>query len=230
MLQVIVSDQAYRILNLLKNWRQKSTLDELILQLAQEEVPLYTSSSLSTGDSITERDDSSNTKTGSQQNPDRLVSDWIMEREAYSSNSYRGKSATLTKFTESDGEYYSLVGGNPEDFFFTKITSVRINSVQVKNLSWVGIIRSMLVAINRLGVTDIRPSYCNWVSGFKTEHGWLYARELNMSIQRHDAYRSCKQIADLALRYKIPVEVKVTWRKKGKYPYCKGKLRVDPRN
>ncbi len=228
MIKISVSEKALRLLRMLQNWRQNGTLDELVSQLAKEELSPNNYSSLGVGSPNVDRSYVTEPEVDPQHPPAKIVSDWIFETD--SSNNDGNKSSSITKLTEPDGEYYDLIGGCPEDFFFTKIISVKINSIPYKELTWIGLIRSMLAAVKQLGFKHISSRHGCWVDGRKTKDGWKHFRELNMSIHRTDAYRSGKQIADLALRYKIPVEVKITWKKKGKYPFCKGLLRIDPRN
>lgn len=229
MIKVLLSEKAIRLLRILRNWRHNSTLDELVSELAQEELPISTSSPLRTGGSAIDRSDSILTGLIPPQSPIQIVSDWVTERDSGNTSGYQDKLGSLTKLTEPDGEYYNLVGGSTEDYYFTKIIYASVDSVPVKKLSWAGLLRSMLVAIKYTGVTNIQSDHCCWVNGRKIGHGWEYARELNMSIQGTNAFDRCKQVADLALRYNIPIEIKVTWGKKGKYPYRNGLLRIEPR-
>ena len=228
MYSISVSEHTLKLLTVLKKWRHNADLDELVADLASKEIPSYHSASLEGGNYDSSVVGIIDIEGGEISPTDRIISDWINGHEKKSSNGERGKSSQLSKVIEPDGEFFDLVNGSAKDFYFTKILSTKINSKPVKNLSWIGITEALLVTLDQLGLSNIWSNYGNWVDGHLTLSGWQYVRQLNISIHRVDAYRSWLQIADIALRYNVSVEIKVMWKEKGMYPRKKGLLRIQP--
>lgn len=230
MMKVKVSDRAFRMLTMLKNWYHQNSIDDLISKLAIESVNDERTAALGTQETYSNLVDSSSEATPIGDSNNRIVSEWITKSEPKPAGSERRSSAFLDTITESDGEFIDLNHGTLEDFVFTKIYYINIDGNSHKELTWAGLIRQMLRVIQLQGVSNIRSRYQSWVSGYKVGEGWTYARDLNLSIHNYDSYRRWKQVADLSVTYNVPVEVKVTWTKKGKYPFRNGLLRVEPRN
>lgn len=230
MMKVKVSDRAFRMLTMLKNWQHENSLDDLISKLAMESVNSGRSAALGTQETYSNLVHSSDEETSIGDSNNRIVSEWITIPDAQSASRERQSSASLDTIKEPDGEFIDLNNGALEDFVFTKIYYINIDGHLHKELTWAGLIRQMLRMIQLQGVSNIRSRYQSWVTGYKAGEGWTFARDLNLTLQNCDAYTRWKQVADLSVTYNVPVEVKVTWTKKGKYPFQKGLLRIEPRN
>lgn len=230
MYKLSVSERALRMLTMLKNWHHQNNLDDLISKLAKESFNNGRSAALGTQETYSNLVDSSSEKTSIEDSNNRIVSEWITKPDDISASRDRPASASLDTIKEPDGEFIDLNHGALEDFVFTKIYYIKIDGNLHKELTWAGLIRQMFRVIQLQGVSNIRSKYQSWVSGYKVGEGWNYARDLNLTLQNCDAYTRWKQVADLSLTYNVPVEVKVTWTKKGKYPFQKGLLRVEPRD
>ena len=230
MMRVKISDRAFRMLTMLRNWHHQENLDDLISKLAKECVNNGRSAALGTQETYSNLVDYSDEGTSTEDSNNRIVSEWITTPDAQSESRERLASATLDTIKEPDGEFIDLNRGTLEDFVFAKIYYISIDGNLHNELTWAGLIRQMLRVIQLRGVSNIRSRYQSWVSGYKVGEGWTYARDLSLTLQNCDSYTRWKQVADLSVTYNVPVEVKVTWTKKGKYPFQKGLLRVEPHN
>lgn len=228
MYTISVSERTLKLLTVLKKWRHRSNLDELVAELASKEIPSNHSASLEGGNYDSRLVDDTDVHDGENIPSDRLVTDWITDHEHNSADRNRGNSSKLKIIREPDGEYFNLIGGSTDDFNFAQIILAKIDTVPIRELTWIGLVKFMLLTLKRRGIKNLWKSYGNIGNNNKTGGGWVYDRELGLSIQRASAFESCKQVVALATRYKIPVEVKVKWREKGKYPRKQGLLRIQP--
>ena len=223
-----ISERTLKKLTLLYKWHQNESFDELVTILARTETPYSNSASFGTDNYDSPIVDDTDVRDSENIHSDRLVTDWITDHEHNSTDRNRGNSSKLRIIREPDGEYFNLIGGSTDDFNFAQIILAKIDTVPIRELTWIGLVKFMLLTLKRRGIKNLWKSYGNIGNNNKTGGGWVYDRELGLSIQRASAFDSCKQVVALASRYKIPVEVKVKWREKGKYPRKKGLLRVQP--
>lgn len=224
-----VSEQTYKTLNLLNKWQGYSTLDELLANLITENDRGNHSSPLSSGDTKTNFVEAIETEGIETESTGQITTGPFPELSPDSTGQISRDLTTLESIVENGVEYIDLSNGTPEDFFFTKIVFAKIDNQVYRDQKWSIILSLLLRNIQNRGITNIVAVPQYWVNGIKTTGGWQYFHDMKLSIHRTDAYRTWQQIKNLAHKYKIPVEIKVVWRKLGKYPSNKGILRVKPK-
>ena len=108
---------------------------------------------------------------------------------------------------------------------FTEIIHARIDGAESEELSWLGVIKKVIIRASR----DIqsnridnlkRVSSFNLVQGYKSVSGYSYIPELDISVQAMVATTACDRMLSIAKRIGFPIELRVKWRnhEKAMYP------------
>ena len=227
--RVLISEQTYKTLTLLNKWEGYSTIDELLANLITENDRGNHSSPLSSGETKTNFVEAIEAEGSETDSTGQITSGRFPELSPDSTRRNTREPTSLNSVVEKGVEYIDLSNGMPEDFFFTKIVSAKIDNQVYRDQKWSIVLNLLLRNIQNRGITNIVAVPQYWVNGIKTTGGWQYFHDIKLSIHRTDAYRTWQQIENLAHKYKIPVEIKLGWRKRGKYPSSKGILRVEPK-
>ena len=140
-----------------------------------------------------------------------------------------------------EGCGHEKVGGNPiqvdheidlrqlPDVTHTKVLAARVDGEEVEKPNWNRLLdRVVVLAMRKVGGFDQLNRMCpvNMVAGQKTNEGYHYLSEIDVSVQGLSAKEACGALVEIAQRSGTDVEITFLWRDKdgAEYPRDTGRL------
>ena len=120
---------------------------------------------------------------------------------------------------------------HPPSLTHTKVVAASFNSSPVKSANWNRILDTALIyAANRIGDFSKlqKLTAVNMVRGKKTDEGYHYLSEVEISVQGQDANAAWRGVVFIAQNLKCPIEVSFLWRNKegAEHPGRPGTMRL----
>lgn len=101
--------------------------------------------------------------------------------------------------------------------FHTRPIGLKVDDIPVYNPKWKSVIHAVLVAAAKKGADYEgikKVSRANIVKGQRTDSGFRYLEELDMSVQLMDAGRALMEASHFARHFGLRVELDFVWRNK----------------
>ena len=164
--------------------------------------------------------------------PITVIERLLSEYEARQKQQELGNIETQ-KLAESE-KYIVLDPETPSDLHHTKVIKCIIAGKEIRLPKWKNMVNEVHTFAFKKGLSSealIKLSLANIVQGEKSDSGFYYLPEMNISIQGVDAKLAWRNTLHLAKYLNISVEVCFEWRiKEGSaYPGQKGKLIWKPK-
>lgn len=120
----------------------------------------------------------------------------------------------------------------PPNLTHTKILSAKIGSEVIERPNWNRLLdRIVILAMRHVGKFERLVQTCpaNIVQGQKTDDGYHFLQEINVSVQGLSAHEACSALIDTARRINIDLEIVFRWREKegAAHPGDIGRLRMN---
>ena len=125
-----------------------------------------------------------------------------------------------SEVTASEGE--ATVFERAPGLSFTRILSAKIDGKSLDRPNWAGLLLEMVKRVKSQGMNSDRLANELQVparSEAYEEEGYKYHPEIGISIQGQSAPDAWKEVARLADKHRVPVDVKFQWRDNDKAQY-----------